>query len=856
MSTAEFEALLADLGWLRTLARQLARDATMAEDLVQDVCTIALRQRTPPSQWRAWLAEVLRNLWRAERRRAARRRRPWPGAEATAPDPSSTLQRVESQQRLVARVMQLAEPYRGVVLLRFFDQLPPRRIAERLGVPVATVHSRLQRALDQLRRSLDHDYGARRAWLAAFATFAWPTAAAPASRATVAPAASVAATVLLVLGGGLWWQQRSTEAAPATPKTPPPTVASSPNRTTTDLPLPQAERSASDQVVEAPARSSNALRGRVVDLTGAPVAEVRLAAIPGASRAEVEQQRAPVALGVSDAAGYVTGELAADAALLVAVDDRYEAVLLGQWTRTAPQLPIVVVAPAITLGGTVVDAVGQRLDHGQVELELPADAYSRLSARLDHTLESHWQSPLGPDGRFALGTVPNVRGARLRITSVGRAVTHVAAPEHSANELRLVVGGPEYRGPVVRGHVVHDDGRAAVGARVALGVTACTTDARGEFALPLGRVGAMTELVAATPGFAPARCPPPSSTPELATAWPADLLLRLGPATGAVQGRVVLPDGAAVAGAGVWLADPAPFGAEGSRLVQLEYFLAGAPLWSSSQPEVLLEPQVIEAPLATARQRTRWSHETEPTVTWHFVTTDAAGRFTVAGLLPRPYQLRAFDPTRGCFAQLAAVHAGDDVELVLATDEVVPLLHGQVRSQRGDPVPGVQVQQKFVPYFAAGPIAGGNARWMLLREGRATTTDADGAFALRDVGRRDTYLHLEGDHILPKPLPAKALLTDRAMVVTVELRCAIEVQLLAAAEADQVRAAGPDGAPAMLVRSHRNSTTFLDSVPLHEGRSGVFFVGEGAGQLQLLRHGNLVRTIPIQPDPARATLVE
>jgi hypothetical protein len=60
----------------------------------------------------------------------------------------------------------------------------------------------------------------------------------------------------------------------------------------------------------------------------------------------------------------------------------------------------------------------------------------------------------------------------------------------------------------------------------------------------------------------------------------------------------------------------------------------------------------------------------------------------------------------------------------------------------------------------------------------------------------------------------------------------------------------------MLVRSHRNSTTFLDSVPLHEGRSGVFFVGEGAGQLQLLRHGNLVRTIPIQPDPARATLVE
>ena len=75
MSTEEFQALLADLGWLRTLARRLARDANAAEDLVQDACAIALRQPAPPLQWRAWLTEVLRNLVRAERRRDARQQR-------------------------------------------------------------------------------------------------------------------------------------------------------------------------------------------------------------------------------------------------------------------------------------------------------------------------------------------------------------------------------------------------------------------------------------------------------------------------------------------------------------------------------------------------------------------------------------------------------------------------------------------------------------------------------------------------------------------------------------------------------------------------------------------------------------
>ena len=51
----------------------------------------------------------------------------------------------------------LDEPYRTTVLLRFFEDLPPRRVAARMGVPVETVRSRVQRAVTQLRSRLDPD---------------------------------------------------------------------------------------------------------------------------------------------------------------------------------------------------------------------------------------------------------------------------------------------------------------------------------------------------------------------------------------------------------------------------------------------------------------------------------------------------------------------------------------------------------------------------------------------------------------------------------------------------------------------------------------------------------------------------
>lgn len=79
------------------------------------------------------------------------------------PSAADSVARLELAQRLVAAVKALDEPYRTVVLLRWFDGLKPAAIARRTGAPVETVRTRLKRALEQLRWRLDEHHGGERA---------------------------------------------------------------------------------------------------------------------------------------------------------------------------------------------------------------------------------------------------------------------------------------------------------------------------------------------------------------------------------------------------------------------------------------------------------------------------------------------------------------------------------------------------------------------------------------------------------------------------------------------------------------------------------------------------------------------
>jgi RNA polymerase sigma-70 factor (ECF subfamily) len=144
--------LVAHQRWIRALARTLVVDASAADDLVQDTWVAALEHGPRPDPpRRGWLATILRRRAAETRRESASRaRREASSARAEAlPSTLAMIERAAVQRDLVQAVLDLEEPYRTTILWRFFEELPPREIARRAGAPVATVHSRIQRGLDE-----------------------------------------------------------------------------------------------------------------------------------------------------------------------------------------------------------------------------------------------------------------------------------------------------------------------------------------------------------------------------------------------------------------------------------------------------------------------------------------------------------------------------------------------------------------------------------------------------------------------------------------------------------------------------------------------------------------------------------
>lgn len=167
------EALLADLTWLRALARHLVRDPHHADDVAQRTIVAALETPpTPDVPRRPWLAHVARNfarqLLRSERRRAQHESLWTPCGEASAPD--TTVMRTDTVLAVVRAVHELEPLYRDVIVLRYLHDLETSEVALRLDVPVETVRTRLRRAIERLRARLDADHGGRRTtWAVALA---------------------------------------------------------------------------------------------------------------------------------------------------------------------------------------------------------------------------------------------------------------------------------------------------------------------------------------------------------------------------------------------------------------------------------------------------------------------------------------------------------------------------------------------------------------------------------------------------------------------------------------------------------------------------------------------------------------
>lgn len=303
------EELLRQRGWMCRLAQELAGGSD-ADDLVQDACLAALER--PPrhgANLGGWLARVLSNRTRS-RARSERRRRRREAESVRAETDAATdelLAELELQRRVASAVRELDEPYRTVLLLRFYRDLSPTAIAAMQGVPAATVRSHLKRGLDQLRARFDREHGGdRRAW--SLAMLAWAT-----PERVAAPAASLLVlwSVLALLGFGTAGALvlRSLESAPSSVLDPlastdpidahaPPEGASAPE--TMRSIAPTAAREAAPPLAAPAHVAETCFIGSVRAPDGSPIAGALLSL-----QEDVGQLRRspPLAQGTSDASG-------------------------------------------------------------------------------------------------------------------------------------------------------------------------------------------------------------------------------------------------------------------------------------------------------------------------------------------------------------------------------------------------------------------------------------------------------------------------------------------------------------------------------------------------------------------------
>lgn len=141
---------------LRAFARFLARDAALADDLVQEAILRALRaeaQWDPATSLRAWVFHILRNVFLEQMRRRGTEKRAL--ERLPEPDQPPPAQEARSDMSDLGRALEsLPLPQREALILVGAHGLSHEEAAAVCGVPVGTVKARVARARAALARAL------------------------------------------------------------------------------------------------------------------------------------------------------------------------------------------------------------------------------------------------------------------------------------------------------------------------------------------------------------------------------------------------------------------------------------------------------------------------------------------------------------------------------------------------------------------------------------------------------------------------------------------------------------------------------------------------------------------------------
>ncbi|WFU78766.1 sigma-70 family RNA polymerase sigma factor [Bradyrhizobium sp. CIAT3101] len=138
--------------------------ADAAEEIAQNTLLTVWRkaaQFDPASAGAAaWIFTIARNLRIDSARQAARQAKANASAERdetpdVAESPETMMTRSDDVSRVAAALLRLSEEQSTVIRMSFIDEQPHGEIAERLGLPLGTVKSRIRLAMARLRDLLD-----------------------------------------------------------------------------------------------------------------------------------------------------------------------------------------------------------------------------------------------------------------------------------------------------------------------------------------------------------------------------------------------------------------------------------------------------------------------------------------------------------------------------------------------------------------------------------------------------------------------------------------------------------------------------------------------------------------------------
>ena len=833
----DFRELLDHAEWIRGVARRLVDCPGVAEDVVQDTWVEALER--PPrfrSNLRGWLGRVAanraRHVGRGETRR--RRRERAVARPERAPALDEIAERASLQREVVGHVLALDEPFRSVVLLRFFEGQAPPEIAAHLGVPLKTVHSRLARAFDKLRARLDAEYGDRRSWSLAIAPLLASRRAAPALAGTSSLSTlgiwimntKVGVAVAMALVGGVaWWGTTlgTAEAVELEPDRPVPmtdvSVASPPDRSERAEPAVRSDAVSDVTVVPAPGGTEteaqepvpSKVRGRAVSIDGAPLV----------GRTIAFEHALDEPLGKTGPDGQFEALLPGNLGpsrfhspsgglCLRVVDDAWVTVrqsCVDATNRDAHHL--VVAAPVTSLAGRVEDQDGAPVPQARISVRTRSQTFLGFPHALDLTSAIALTTESDDSGLFTFERFPEAPRLSLHAVAEGYITDSVALDDAAWPLVVRLVKASESDRVILEGTVVDERGFPVEGARVRLSDATADTNEAGLFRLALPPLMPTTPLCAAKPGHLPAVIADFGAIVEAQGGEPGAVELVLGGPPLEIRGRVIDADGNPCAG------------------------------WSVSTIDALpITPYQI--PFDTAEGFARGGEQV--------ATTDGDGRFELDGLFAREYRVQAFDP--GTLRRTEAVlTAGDRDAILRASGSMLASVEGIVRSRRGTPLANVRVQVCLDTVTAPWGSS--------MTSSAEVITDESGEFVFERVPAEFVYLRYTGDEILPGRRDLERDPGARHEIVVLQ-RCHFRVELSNPGPSDAphvVEFFDEDGERLQINRFEARGMSAFMSLRLTGSESDVLSVSEAATQVILREGDSELSRQEVRLDPGSVTVL-